>query len=216
MSLKLKERFIPLLQNLGANSSHAESAWQELSQMYQEEERHYHTLTHIDHMLSQMEQYVPDSLQSVELELAIWYHDVVYDAKSHENEANSAALCSAVLKNINSLSTESLAIINSLIMSTHGHKVLLEGPKRAVNELMLDLDLCILGLNWDRYAQYSREIRQEYIHIPLEAYKTGRSLVMRSFLTRNEIYFSKVFKDLYEEQARENLNRELMKLGKRR
>lgn len=209
MSQNLQNKFLALLSKLGAPEEVTSQAWQQLSELYGQEGRYYHTLNHIDHMLLQMEEHVPKEFQSRELELAIWYHDVIYEWDSKENERKSADLCLKVLTNNKLLATESIDLVEALIMSTKGHQIRLQGQHLLENQLMLDLDLSILGVDTTRYKQYSIDIRQEYIQIPLEDYQKGRVEVLTYFLNREELYFSPIFKRLYEKQARENLQREI-------
>ena len=39
----------------------------------------------------------------------------------------------------------------------------------------LDMDLSILGMPWPEYEHYAQAIRQEYAHVPMTDYKTGRT-----------------------------------------
>lgn len=112
------------------------------------------------------------------------------------------------------LSPERIERIHTNIMSTKGHQVLANGEREQENQLMLDLDLSILGSKWEKYLKYSEDIRLEYSAIPLPDYKVGRAQVLKTFLEREEIYFSEVFKNLFEEKARKNLQKEIEILEK--
>ena len=212
----LKKRFIDTLHELGASPEQANTAWTELSTLYLEKGRAYHSLAHISHMLELMDEHISDDAKSVELELAIWYHDVIYDPLSKENELQSAELAKERLSAITKLSKESLDRIYLLIMSTKGHLPRIEGEHRLENEWMLDLDLSILGSEEEAYKLYTQQIRQEYhMHAP-DDYRLGRSQVLKTFLGRDEIYFSDLFKQLFEEKARDNLAKEIDALSQDR
>jgi len=210
----LKKRFIDTLQELGASPEQANFAWSELSTLYQEEGRAYHSLAHISHMLELMDEHISDDAKSVELELAIWYHDVIYDPLSKENELQSAELAKERLSAITTLSEKSLDRIYLLIMSTQGHLPRIEGKHRLENEWMLDLDLSILGSEEEAYQLYTQQIRKEYHMYAPDDYRLGRSQVLKTFLERDEIYFSDLFKQLFEEKARDNLSKEIEVLSK--
>ncbi|MEM6805837.1 MAG: hypothetical protein AAF696_30850, partial [Bacteroidota bacterium] len=186
----MKTRFSTLLREVGANMSQADTAWSQLSSLYLEEGRAYHNLTHIAHMLELMDRHLLDDEQSVELQLAIWYHDVIYDPKSKENELKSAELCKKVLQEISSLNQERIEKVYLLIMSTQGHSPRIKGEE---NLLMLDLDLSILGAEKERYELYSKQIREEYYFYSEEDYRKGRCQVLGNFLDRKTIYFSELF-----------------------
>lgn len=205
----LKARFIDTLQSLGSKPEQADAAWKELSALYQEKGRAYHSLSHISHMLQLLDEHISTEARSAELEMAIWYHDVIYDPLSKENELQSAELAKKRLSSITQLSKKSLDRIYLLIMSTQGHLPRIEGEHRLENEWMLDLDLSILGSEEESYELYTQQIRQEYHMYAPDDYRQGRSQVLKTFLGRDEIYFSDLFKQLFEEKARDNLAKEI-------
>ena len=64
----------------------------QLVDAYAEPQRHYHTMKHIEHCLTRFDQCrhqldTPDAV-----ELAIWFHDVIYQQGACDNEARSAEL----------------------------------------------------------------------------------------------------------------------------
>lgn len=79
-------------------------------------------------------------------------------------------------------------------------------------EILLDLDLAVLGASSSEYDEYAAQIRQEYIHYCWEDYRAGREAVLKRFLARERLYFTDYFFKLYEVQARQNLQREIHSL----
>ena len=71
------------------------------------------------------------------------------------------------------------------------------------------MDLAILGTDWTTYLDYAKQVRLEYQQVALADYNAGRSAVLKGFLERDRLYFSKPFFDKYEQQARENIKREI-------
>ena len=59
-------------------------------QYYQETHRAYHNLSHIYNLLKLSEQL--DIYNRNAFEMAIWYHDIIYQPHFKDNEAKSAAL----------------------------------------------------------------------------------------------------------------------------
>ncbi len=75
----ISARFIKLCARLGILDQGALEIWNRIREKYSEPHRFYHTLTHIDSMLNHLDRIKPDG---VELALAVWFHDVIYDPRS--------------------------------------------------------------------------------------------------------------------------------------
>ncbi|KAJ6609712.1 hypothetical protein B0H10DRAFT_2296999 [Mycena sp. CBHHK59/15] len=67
----------------------------------------------------------------------------------------------------------------------------------------LDLDMAILADPPEAYEKYAQDIRKEYSHFPSDVYRTGRSKVLESFLSRERIYLGSG-KEAMEARARAN------------
>ena len=72
-----------------------------------------------------------------------------------------------------------------------------------------DADLSVLGQPWDQYEQYTRNVRKEYAMFPDFVYNPGRKKVLDHFLQMDSIFKTSHFKTTYENQARNNLRKEL-------
>ena len=79
-------------------------------------------------------------------------------------------------------------------------------------QLILDIDLSILGQLPELFETYEKRIRLEYSWVSAEDYKIGRAKVLNSFLDRPLIYNTDRFVKLYEHQAIENIIKALSAL----
>ncbi len=71
--------------------------------------------------------------------------------------------------------------------------------------LLVDIDLSILGAPAPRFAEYERQIRVEYAHVPPEVFEPRRRQILGSFLARDPLYLTPSIRAEREAQARHNL-----------
>ena len=162
--------------------------WQEILVAYTNKKRHYHSTLHIYNMLLQAEDIKDNIIDFDALQFAIWYHDIVYKSTKSDNEEQSAVIAKKRLKSFN-IEDKRLKTISDLIISTKKHLVLCF--ENEDNSYLLDLDLSILGTDWTTYKSYCNNIRKEYNIYPDIMYNKGRKKVLKQFLEREALYFSK-------------------------
>ncbi len=180
--------------------------WQDIVSSYTKKARHYHNLSHIHNMLIQAKSIRTSIVNFDDLCFAIWYHDIIYESTRSDNEKRSAIFAEKCLKSFN-IEEKRLRNIEKLIVSTQKHQVLI--AENGDNAYLLDLDLSILGADWDTYEKYTQDIRKEYEIYPNFMYKKGRKKVLHHFLERDRLFFSADFKGKFETQARANIKREI-------
>ncbi len=174
---------------------------------YSEKQRHYHTLSHVENCLKQMDLLSNLVSDKFCIEVSIWFHDVIYDPKRSDNEELSAANAQDFLQSIQ-LSESQIQKITSLILLTKHPS----NPQTDDEKYLIDIDLSILGSSADTYELYETWIREEYAHVPWEKYKEGRKEVLNSFIQTDYLYFSEFFREKYEAQARQNIVRAIRAL----
>jgi len=187
----------------------------ELVHAYAAPERHYHNLTHIEAMLGLMRRYEDALSDPQSVEVAIWFHDAIYDTRQHDNEERSAQLATDRLKEL--LSPDRIALVAGMIRATAGHHVPdgLGDTQRRDCALFLDMDLAILGSTPDVFAAYEDAVRREYGWVPDALWREGRRKILQGFLDRPAIYASPQFRASHEAAARANLMRSLERLLER-
>jgi len=184
--------------------------YNDLVERYTEPHRAYHTLEHIEYCLGEFEQVRHLVTNSDTVELAIWYHDAIYDTKAKDKEERSASLARGVVKN--ALLPDSFGqLVANLIMATK-HSQSSTDPDV---QILVDIDLSILGQPEEKFDEYERQVRKEYKWVPKDAFVAGRSAILKSFLDRSTIYSTQFFRDKYETQARRNIARSLAQLSNR-
>ncbi len=175
---------------------------------YAEPQRHYHTVQHLDECFARWPELRSHAAHPAEVELALWYHDAIYDTRRTDNEALSAELARDTALSLG-VSAEAARRIADLILFTR-HAIEPEGPDA---QALVDVDLSILGAAPARFDEYERQVRQEYAWVPEETFCKRRAGILWEFLERSRIYSTRLFRERYEAQARANLARSLKALG---
>ena len=78
-------------------------------------------------------------------------------------------------------------------------------PTGSDQQLLVDIDLAILGADAARFAEYERQIRAEYAFVPEATSQARRRAVLAAFLDRERIYSTPRLHDELEPRARANL-----------
>ena len=177
---------------------------------YAEPGRRYHDQRHLDDCLAKLDS-VTDLGERERrlLRWAILWHDAVYDPRRHDNEERSAELAQQELGECGVDSADA-AEVARLILLTKGHRV---EPGDSLGSLLVSIDLSILGSQPDEYQAYAQAVREEYRHVPDDAWRTGRTNVLRSILAADPLYPHPAFRDDLETQARHNIETELESLS---
>lgn len=200
----MQKRFCDLLSRIGIPQKQALGYWSKLDKLYSESHRAYHNWNHIEHMLDLFDHYREQLQSPMEVELAIFYHDAIYDPKKKDNEEQSALLAESDLSQ-SSLDSERVVAVRNLIRCTEKH--LPDDHPDA--KWLLDFDLAILGREEEVYVKYTKAIRKEYKMYPTLLYNQGRKKAMKKFLERERIFYTDEFFDRYESMARANIEREI-------
>ena len=190
-------------------SPRLEALHAEVLARYREPQRHYHTVQHLDECFERWAEIRAHAEHPAEVELALWFHDAIYDTHRSDNEALSAALALGTALGLG-VAEESAQRMSDLILCTR-HAV---EPQGADAEALIDVDLSILGATPQRFDEYELQVRQEYGWVPEETFRQRRAEILEQFLARRHIYSTEIFRERYEPRARANLARSLAALGR--
>jgi predicted metal-dependent HD superfamily phosphohydrolase len=197
-----------LLQMFGVGQIEAQATCAALVHAYSSPGRVYHTLEHIQAVLTWIELLHDYTTDLPALQLAAWFHDCIYDPHAADNEEQSAVYAQNMLTSL-VLPAPTIQAVSQMILSTKTHVA--EANQQDCH-ILLDADLAILGATVQQYDAYAQAIRQEYSWVPETAYKTGRAQVLHTFLQRARIYSTEFMHTALEVPARENMRRELASL----
>jgi dephospho-CoA kinase len=208
--------------------------WQIVRDAYSEPHRGYHVLQHPYWMfrlfdslrkgdpvpLRERRTTPPVFFRPLAVELAIWFHDLVYrvDASYGLNELESARMMYRLLAEhcpwmleIRDGFYADVCLAAEMIVSTQKHMItspyiLGNAQRESDTKLFLDIDLAILSESESTVDTFDANIRREFSIHSDEDFAKGRAAALGNFLRRERIYFSESFASR-EAAARANLQR---------
>nr|WP_028644760.1 hypothetical protein [Nocardioides sp. URHA0020] len=176
---------------------------------YDHPDRRYHDGQHLAEVLERVHEL---SGQGVEFDrmavlLAAWFHDSVYDAQP-DAERRSAAWAAEALPPL--VDPAVVDEVVRLVLLTEHHQPTDDDANGCA---LSDADLAILAAPAQRYAEYVAAVREEYAHVPDEAFAAGRSAILRELLAKPHLFHTAYARETWEDAARANVQRELETLA---
>ena len=184
----------------------AEDVYKEIHRYYSESGRRYHTPKHIEHCLAQFDLASGEMVNADAVEIAIWFHDLIFDVRANDNELQSARRFVELADD--SMDTEFKATVHDLIMTTAPPRL----PKTTDQNFMLDIDLSSFGLPWEDMLRDSIAVRQESPQLTDAEFFPGQRAFLESLISRKHFYFTEFFRSRIEDTARSNIERYLQDL----
>ena len=173
-----------------------------------EPHRRYHTPQHLAECLALFDRDRALAAHPGEVATALWFHDAIYDTSRHDNEAASADWAARVLRDAGA-DAAAAGRVHALILATRHSEV----PTTPDAALLVDIDLAILGAEAVRFAEYERQIRDEYGFVPEAVFRHKRAEILRGFLARPALFSTPACADRFEAAARANLVRAIARLA---
>jgi len=207
----LRQRFVELWRRTAMQgaSTDPEAIWHELVKHYAAPDRHYHTKQHLAFCLQQLDLAGKRIPHPARVEMAIWFHDVIYRSGQRDNEQRSAEWFGQRASGI--IPDDFIDPVLRLIeATTHLDKV--DGLDQ---QFICDIDLASFGCPWEQFVRNSEAVRAEYA-LPDEEFYRGEHRFLSTLLQRPRIFLTDFFHQLYEQQARSNITRFLDLIEQRR
>ena len=193
---RTRARFVALWSCSGG--THAEDVYRMLARCYMEPARHYHTLTHVRRCLRHLD-LARDSIPEPDaVELALWFHDVIFVPGAQDNEQRSADW----FRRQAGERIRACDRICAMILATTHSGIAAELDTRFV----CDIDLAVLGASRSRFREDGRRLRAERPDLDDRAYDLHERTILRGLLVRPRIYLTDFFYARCETRARRNLS----------
>ncbi|MFI8035688.1 metal-dependent hydrolase [Acinetobacter sp. ABJ_C3_5] len=181
--------------------SEPQKVFNKLIAAYSEKQRAYHTLQHLYECLVLLDSIRPDLKDAYSVELALWFHDAIYDPQAKDNEMKSAELFEKYMAQ--DLSVKIVEKIKRWIIATQEH----ESTNELDLQFLLDIDLAILAASPERFEEYEQQIQQEYAWVESEIYSIKRKEVLAHFYQAEPLYQTEYFQQNFGQRARRNLRK---------
>jgi predicted metal-dependent HD superfamily phosphohydrolase len=206
-SLDLSSRFDALLRRLGGRPD--PELFSGLVAAWAEPRRVYHGLEHLEDCLRECDATPHGAADRDVVEVALWFHDAVYDPRASDNEARSAAWARAALLGAGVGLEVAEEVARLVLLTRH---VAPPAIADAAGSLLCDVDLSILGRPPEDYNRFERGVRAEYAWVPAPVYRAQRARILARFADRQPLYRTPHFQRRYEASARANLRRAIGQL----
>lgn len=184
-----------LLKRFDLSTAEAAVKTANVMEKWQEPHRYFHTLEHLDYILSSIENLKDinqwDEFWVDSLTIAAYYHDIVYDPRSKFNEEQSAAFFMEHLGYIKGDEVERIVrTVYSIIIESDISKKPLTGISQAFRKLDT---YSIYDASLVELIVYEDKIFKEYQFYSYDKYKEGRIKLLQELLrvapnTTNHIY----------------------------
>lgn len=208
-----KARFKSLWQSACLDEARdvAGAVYAELDKHYGHTDRHYHSWRHIKALLNMFDEVKQYANCPVAMELAIWFHDVIYSTRAKNNERLSADLFMQRSEGV--LKEDIRERVERLIMAT---EYAAPGSlEQSDEQLLTDIDLLSFASDRESFLKDTADIRKEFQDVPDQEYYPSQVRFLSALQQRASFYSSQYFRQLYEVKARENLSHLLGLLAER-
>jgi predicted metal-dependent HD superfamily phosphohydrolase len=178
----------------------ATSVLKGLSARYTEPHRHYHDSGHLAHCLEQLDLAKGSLGAPDEVEMAIWFHDVINEPGQKDNEARSAKYFRDAADG--KMPADFIdRVVDLILVTTHR-----DAPLDADQRFICDIDLASFGCPWECFMRDTNAVKAEFTG-SIEDYYRGKKAFLEQMLRRPRIFLTDFFNSRYEQQSRENIRR---------
>lgn len=201
-----RARFLNLWQRSCADPSPADHIIDELEAGYGEPHRRYHTAWHIAYCLAQFDLASGQMAEPDTVELALWFHDLIYDPFASDNELQSAE---RFKHHAGGRMDPQLVdrVYGSIMATVHTH-----APSALEQQYTVDIDLSSFGLPPDEFVKDSVNVRNEFPHLTEAEFAERNCRFLQSLMDRPHVYFTEFYRNRHEQAARRNLSERIKKL----
>lgn len=212
LNMDLLGRWLDFCRRLGVkeNENYHTKLFIQLVYYYNQPNRRYHDLGHIRKMLNKFDE-IKHLLNNPDaVELAIWFHDAIYETWANDNEIRSADLASYFIRELLGLARELANKTCYLIERTQyfSHDDMWK-PRTPDSKYFVDIDLWVgLGGDYQEFQINKSLTALEYEwreKANPEGFKKRRLEIFLILYKRAPFYLTRYFRERYEMKTKGNL-----------
>jgi len=177
-----------------------DAVFAELRRLYGSPDRHFHTLNHIGDCIRHVDEVARLLADADAVELALWFHDAVYEQGAATNERKSAEM---FLERSAGASPVFRRRVCGLILATL-HADTVRGHDR---RFIVDIDLAGFGASWDEFMCKGALIRAEFPDLTDAEFYAKQVPFLQRLQQRPYIFATDYYRDRCEATAQDNLRR---------
>jgi predicted metal-dependent HD superfamily phosphohydrolase len=170
--------------------------------------RGYHDVRHLTEVLQRLDELGEGG--NVEVVLAAWFHDAVYDGAGDDEERSARLAESELAGCVVEGRRVDVAEVARLVRLTETHD---PAPDDRNGAALCDADLGILAADPERYLEYAAGVRREYAAHSDADFRTGRLAVLQDLAGRDALFRTAHARTHWEPRARANLAAEIAALS---
>jgi len=214
---KLRTAFNALAQYYGADERAREEVYREIRDRMSEPHRAYHNLYHVYELTLLLERHILSPADVALITAFNFTHDLRYNTNPIEayklNEPASAELADPLMGRLGMPPPDRQRLGRWILaLATHA----IDPQADLAGAIALDHDMAIIGATWQRYSEYTGQIRAEWAHVPDDVFNRARlEQFIEPTLAKPQIFMTYTVKARFENQARDNLRRERSQLQMR-
>lgn len=162
--------------------------------------RYFHNRGHISDCVRRVDEVAHLLCNPDAVELALWFHDAVYEPGAGTNERLSAEM----FMTLSTGGTKAFRWrVSRLILATrHANKV--QGHDQ---RFVVDIDLSGFGAPWEEFMRKGAQVRAEFADLTDAQYHTAQIPFLQRLQRRPQFFSTDYFRQRYEVTAKDNLRR---------
>ena len=200
-------RFLALWERCVATppSPDATTVYADLKRRHEAPQRRFHNFDHIRDCVDRIDEVAPFLVDRDASELALWFHDSVYEPGAATNERRSAELFLQLSAGARPALRRRVC---GLILATrHTSR-----PPGNDCRYIMDIDLAGFGASWEEFMRHGALLREEFAAQSDDEYQAGQLNFLRRLARRRWFFSTDYYRERHETRARENLDRLLAML----